>query len=241
MKQVFRIVSFNIQHGAWTALDWNRLVLPIKEVNADIVGMQEVDMFTSRTNCADSVTGIQKALGWDEGRFVRSMPYDGGEYGNALFARESFVCFEALLLPNADGQEPRSCGHAVLDFENGRRLHFLNTHLAFESAESRQPQFEVLRGILESIPQEEPYVLTGDFNTERAEAFLPLLNERSALANHLGVDGKVNVPHYKTFPETGHAIDNIVYDSKNLSLRASGMLEGQFSDHNLLWAEFSLK
>lgn len=240
MKQVFRTASFNIQHGAWTSFDWNRLVSPLKFLNIDLVGVQEVDMFTSRIGQIDSVCGIREALGCNEGRFIRSMPYAGGDYGNAVFARDAFLSFVTIPLPNGEGQEPRSCGHAILTFDNGRRLHFLNTHLAYESAESRKPQFEILRGILDSIPVEDAYILTGDFNTERIEEFDVLLCGRSALTNELSPKRAADAPHYATFPDTGIAIDNIVYDSLNLSSNASGMIEGRLSDHNLLWAEFAL-
>ena len=241
MSTVFRAATYNIQHGAIADFDWAALMQPVKSVRAALVGVQEVDMHTKRSHGLDSTEGIRLALGWPEGRFIPSMPYSGGLYGNAVFSALPLEAFEVAALVNRPGQEPRSCGHAVLRMDNGKRLHFLTAHLAYENAASRKPQFEQLRAILDAIPGDEAFILTGDFNTEREEEFLPLFNGRAALANTLSEERSASDPHYRTFPGTGHAIDNLVYDVRNLKMTAVGMKLDCLSDHNMLWAEFAYR
>lgn len=240
------VASYNILHGAAVGYDWAQLAAVIRESGADIVGLQEVDRRTRRAGGTDGLNELLRLLGWRYGRFSPVMPYDGGEYGIALLSRFPSVYPERLAclpLPHREGEEPRSCMHAVIRLEEsgkpGRVLHLLNTHLAFENPASRRPQIEVLLNGIRRIPADEAFVLTGDFNTEIYSELQPLLNGRAALANALAPD-RPDQAHFKTFREPPMAIDNIIYDGSSMTLAACGMRVGGESDHNLLWARFAL-
>lgn len=240
------VASYNILHGAAVGYDWAQLAAVIRESGADIVGLQEVDRRTRRAGGTDGLNELLRLLGWRYGRFSPVMPYDGGEYGIALLSRFPSVYPERLAclpLPHREGEEPRSCMHAVIRLEEGgkpgRVLHLLNTHLAFENPASRRPQIEVLLNGIRRIPADEAFVLTGDFNTETYSELQPLLDGRAALANALAPD-RPDQAHFKTFREPPMAIDNIIYDGSSMTLAACGMRVGGESDHNLLWARFAL-
>lgn len=238
MKTIFTAASFNIQHGVLSGFDWKRLTVPVLRINADILGVQEVDMGTNRSRGNDTIKCICQALLWQEGRFVPSMQYDGGQYGNGMFSKEPFEYFESLQLPHLEHMEPRSCGHTTVRLENGIRLHFFNTHLSYETAESRREQFIFLKKQIEKISPDDTFLITGDFNTQDEAEFSTLPAWRTALTNVLDEKKSDNNRHFKTFPDTHSAIDNIVFDSSHLTLQNAGMETGTLSDHNLLWAKF---
>lgn len=240
------VATYNILHGAAVGYDWARLAGVIRESNADIVGLQEVDRRTHRADCTDGLSELLHLLGWHYGRFSPVMPYDGGEYGIAFLSRFPSVYPERLTcspLPHREGEEPRSCMHAVIRLKEGGHagslLHLFNTHLAFESPASRAPQIVALRDEISRMPIDEPFVLTGDFNTETYSEMLPLLDGRAALANALEPDRLIDT-QFKTFHEPPLAIDNIVYDASAMTLIVGGMRVGIESDHNLFWSRFSL-
>ena len=124
------VASYNILHGAAVGYDWAQLAAVIRESGADIVGLQEVDRRTRRAGGTDGLNELLRLLGWRYGRFSPVMPYDGGEYGIALLSRFPSVYPERLAclpLPHREGEEPRSCMHAVIRLEEsgkpGRVLH----------------------------------------------------------------------------------------------------------------------
>lgn len=243
MKDSFCVVSYNIQHGSLSAFDWKHLTEPVRLAGASLLGMQEVDIGTHRSGGRDTVTGVREALRWPEGRFVQSMDYNGGYYGNALFASEPFLAFDTMPLKHIPGHEPRSIGHAILRLENGRRLHFLNTHLTVESAAGREIQFKQIAALLATIPDEDPFLVTGDWNTEKYADFAPLLGDgsRVALANALHPDRLPGERQVKTFINKPIAIDNIAYDKRLLTLTDIDVIKGNWSDHYPLYASFSCK
>jgi peptide/nickel transport system permease protein len=60
MKNI-TIATYNIRHGADVHYDWSRLAEQINRVGADIVGIQEVDMYTNRVGGRDSLSGLVNA------------------------------------------------------------------------------------------------------------------------------------------------------------------------------------
>ena len=241
------VTTYNILHGEAVGYDWARLADVIRSSGADIVGLQEVDRCTHRTGGRDATCRLLENMGWSNGHFSLAMPFDGGEYGIAFMSRFPSAGahpYTDMPLPYRVGQEPRVCMHTVLMLPAGagqpdKRLHFLNTHLAYEDPVCRLPQVRALQEHLERIPTGEPFILTGDFNTETYSELAPLLNGRAAWANELE-PGHSADRHFKTFREPPMAIDNILYDASLLTLEACGMRVGAESDHNLFWATLTL-
>ncbi len=99
-KRTVKILTFNIYHGATMKGDFNLDVLAnvIKETDPDLVAMQEVDFKTNRAKGYDLPT----ELGWRTKLaplFGRAMPYSGGEYGEAILSRWSFISSRNFALP----------------------------------------------------------------------------------------------------------------------------------------------
>ena len=70
-----RIASYNIRHGHDAGLDMSLIAADILAVGADIVGLQEVDVCTSRVHGRDTLCELAHALGWEHYRFCRAIDF----------------------------------------------------------------------------------------------------------------------------------------------------------------------
>lgn len=216
-----RVGSYNIKNGAGVNHDMAQLAPNITELDLDIVGLQEVDIGTSRAKKLDTLKLLAEAAGYPYYAFTKAINTGGGEYGTAILSRYPIVHHESVLLETPSGYEQRAYGHAVIEV-NGVNLHFFNSHLSYENTEIRAAQMAQLAR--ETAPCR-GYIMTADFNTENLKEFEVF--DGATLANNR---------KYATYPSSSTAIDNIVLD-EGWTIVDSGMLASDKSDHNLLWAE----
>ena len=219
-----RIASYNIRNGQDVHHNMSLLAFDLRLVKADVVGLQEVDVGTARVGGRDTLAELvacTKEDGLSYCRFCRAIDFAGGMYGTAILSRFPILCFEIIMLPTPAGCEDRAVGHAVLDI-NGTHVDFFNTHLTYESAALRKPQFDVLSALTEKSSS---WILTGDFNTADLSCFSVFRDASIA-----------NPGRYATFPASGEGIDNIVC-SADRHITNTGTLQNHHSDHLLLWAE----
>ena len=232
MKQL-TIATYNICHGHYAGLDWTKLASSILASGADVVGIQEMDMFTNRVGGADSLKGLSEAAGMPYSLFVPAMDFDGGQYGTAILSRLPMETLEMRPLYDG-GYEPRAYGAVTVTTEDGSRLVFANTHLSYEDKKTRAMQIKQLSFRLYTmLPEPLPTVLTGDFNTDDFSALSPFRTAGMELVNN-------GEQEYKTFRTDPAAIDNILYSRDKLIPLESGMIDSDMSDHNLLWCRFQL-
>lgn len=232
MKQI-TVATYNILHGAAVEQDWSRLAAVVRQCDADILGVQEVDMFTNRSGRVDSVKGLSEALDMPYTCFVPAMDYDGGQYGTAILSRYPLEILQIQELHSA-GFEPRAMGVVKILHPTCGDILFANTHLSYEDQKMRLIQFKQLAyRLFTGYPTDVPMILTGDFNTDKFEDFSALETIGFALVNR----GKTP---YMTFRTEPMAIDNVVYRASRLSPTEHGMIESDASDHNLLWCRFEV-
>ena len=232
MKQV-TIATYNIRHGHDVSFDWSKIAENVARSGADMIGIQEVDMYTGRVGGRDTVSGLVQATGLSHALFVPAMDFDGGQYGTAILSRYPIrSCGVCELYFGAF--EPRSYGVATITMEDGTLIAFVNTHLSCESSEIRSVQIKQIAEYLETqVCADIPVVLTGDFNTEDFKAFSPLKDMGFAMVND-------ETHAYKTFRNPPAAIDHILYRKSLLKPVEQGMIDSNRSDHNLLWARFEI-
>ena len=216
-----RVASFNIQNGSGVDHKMEELANIITSLELDVIGLQEVDVGTSRVGGLDTVKLLAEAAGYPYYEFSPAIDYRGGKYGHAIISKYPIVSYETLSLTTPEGFEKRVFGHAVLNIK-GESIDFYNTHLSFEDTETRLTQFAELN---KAIGDSRGFILTADFNTADTA-------ERQMINGIL-----VNNGNYVTFPSKGTGIDDIILHAGWDILR-SGVYEtlGK-SDHNLLWAE----
>jgi len=127
--RIVKVLSFNILHGATTVGDFNldNIAKVILETDSDLVALQEVDFLTNRAKKYDLVTELAIRTKMAP-LFGRAMPYDGGEYGEGILSKWSFVSTRNIALPFSPGHEPRAALEVVTVLPSGDTIAFVGTH-----------------------------------------------------------------------------------------------------------------
>lgn len=176
-SKVVTVLSFNILHGATTNDDFNLDVIAqvIKDADPDLVALQEVDFQTNRAHQYDLVT----ELGWRTKLaplFGRAMPYDGGEYGEGILSRYTFLSTRNVSLPYTDGSEPRAALEITTILPSQDTISFIGTHLDHLRNETdRIAQAKTINEVFSHNPY--PTILAGDLNARPGSKTINLLEE----------------------------------------------------------------
>ena len=162
-RRIVKVLSFNILHGRTMKGDFDLDVLAnlIKKANPDFVAMQEVDFKASRSKEYDLAT----ELGWRTKMaplFAKAMNFDGGEYGEAVLSKYSFLSTRNVALPYVPGEEPRAALEIVTVLPSNDTIAFVGTHLAHEGEVGRVLQAQKINEVFSQ--NENPTILAGDLN-----------------------------------------------------------------------------
>jgi endonuclease/exonuclease/phosphatase family metal-dependent hydrolase len=162
-SRVLRVLSFNILHGETLRGDFDleQIARVIRETDPDLVALQEVDLYTGRTSGRDlaSELGLLTQM---VPLFGRAMPYDGGEYGEGILSRFSFLSSRNHALPAGEGKEPRAALEVRVILDSGDTLAFVGTHFDHTGDVDRINQAARVREILAGVDL--PVLLAGDLN-----------------------------------------------------------------------------
>ena len=228
-----RVMSFNILHGATTKNDFNLDTLAgvINHYRPDLVALQEVDFKTKRAKNYDLPTqlGIRTKMA---SLFARAMYYDGGEYGEAVLSKNTFVASENLALPHLPDSEPRAALVTRIKTKNGNTIQFVATHLDHQKDEA--DKIMQANAILKNLGNTEyPTLLVGDLNAVPESSTIKLLLEKFEKPEHSNAwEG--------TFPATGPniCIDHIMFNQaeKWQVLDYEVLCENYASDHCIVIA-----
>ncbi|MGM0126137.1 hypothetical protein IGI37_003538 [Enterococcus sp. AZ194] len=230
--QTIKLATFNIAAGNYSSVD--ALHQLISQRSNDIVGLQEVDLYTKR-NPLSMVTEIA-GTDYPNRKFSSAMPFEGGDYGNGLLSKWPLIDYKELRY-SMYGLEPRTAQFAKVELGNNRVITLCNTHLSFESIEIRTAQVAELLDEMAEFGGEYK-VIMGDFNMDQTkEEWQPFLAEYK-LANGQQ-DG-----WFETFQEKeplmkSYSIDNIIV-SKNIELIKTTCVKNTLSDHALFEVEIKL-
>ncbi len=126
-----RVLTYNIHHGEGIdrQLDLERLVRVIVSVAPDVVALQEVEQRTRRTGMVDQPAELAR-LTKMRVVFGGNIPFEGGEYGNAVLSRYPILRHQNHLLPCLDDGEQRGVLEVEIAWPNaGVPLRLLATHL----------------------------------------------------------------------------------------------------------------
>jgi len=173
-SMIVRVLTYNILHGKTLKgdFDLDLIAKVIADTNPDLVALQEVDFKTNRSKKYDLVT----ELGWRTKMaplFARAMPYDGGEYGEGILSRYTFLSSKNHPLPFPEGKEPRAAAEIQVSL-NGELIRFVGTHLDHEkNPEARFFQARELNRIF--TKDDIPSILVGDLNETPDKGAMQLL------------------------------------------------------------------
>ncbi len=173
-SRVIRVLSYNILHGETLKgdFDLDRIAQVIKSVNPDLVALQEVDFFTNRVGNIDLATELGLRTGLAP-LFGQAMPYDGGEYGEGILSRFSFLSTQNHALSAQQGKEPRAALEVNVILKSGDTIRFVGTHLDHTGETDRITQVKQLNQYF--TKDSRPTILAGDLNARPESETMAIL------------------------------------------------------------------
>ena len=160
MEDFITVITYNIHHGVGVdnKLDLEKIANVVKMENPDVVAFQEVDVKTKRTRRLDEPKILGDLAGF-KSFFGKSIPYGGGEYGNAIITRDrNAILINHFPLP---GKEPRSLLAIQARTAMGTPYILACTHLCLDEA-NRIKSTEIINNWVRGLPF--PTILVGDMN-----------------------------------------------------------------------------
>jgi endonuclease/exonuclease/phosphatase family metal-dependent hydrolase len=227
-----RLASFNIHGGRLGGRAGLRaLIEACIELDADILGLQEVDRRQARTGFTDQAAAIARRIGGAHVYAPTRHRVIRGQYGNALVARGTIDDIEKRILPGTGTQQPRSAVMARVSTSEGE-VSVAVTHLQHRPKRLRHlpkeapDQLRALLGWLKERPA--PRVLLGDLNLQppRVE---PMLHEAGFEIAATGPAYPVEAPRIQ--------LDYIAVDGLEVSSAAVLAPATNSSDHRPIIAD----
>lgn len=170
-----RVLVFNIHAGkdATGSDNLERVARTVRDSHADIVLLQEVDRFTTRSNNVDQIAALARLTGF-RSAFGKTLDYQGGGYGIAVLSRWSILGDTLIRLPVTPPQaraggsyEPRGALRVSIAAPGGA-IHVINTHLD-PSREDVYRRQEIVTVLAAGSAAKRPGALVligGDLNSE---------------------------------------------------------------------------
>lgn len=187
---VLRVLCYNIHHGRGMddQVDLQRIADVIRHAQPDLVALQEVDNRTMRTGGVDQTSELARLTGL-QGKFVKQIDFEGGEYGQAILSKLPLPDVQVHWLPGMPQRERRIAGVVEVKVA-GQQLSFVTTHLHHANETFRAQQFDELNRLFGDAKH--PVVLAGDLNAEPGSQPLVKLAEKWQVAQQ--------APELITFP-----------------------------------------
>ena len=183
-RTVFKVMTFNILHGATTKGDFDLDVIAkvIIEADPDLVALQEVDFQTNRARKYDLVTELAIRAKMVP-LFGKAMDFDGGEYGEGILSKTTFLETRNVALPFSPGNEPRAALEAITVLKSGDTVAFIGTHL--DHLRDETDRIAQTRKINEAFQANRyPSILAGDLNAVPGSKPIAILEEHWTASYH---------------------------------------------------------
>ncbi|MBD8489142.1 endonuclease/exonuclease/phosphatase family protein [Echinicola sp. CAU 1574] len=158
------VISYNLRFGEKASMrEFSEF---IKEQDADLVALQEVDIKTFRERAPhQNGKDFMGELAYYTGMFAafgKTIDHAGGYYGIGLLSKYPINSVERILLPfTENGKEQRAFLVANIDLPQ-QSIIFVSTHLDYTNTEERQLQVQAINKKL--TDNKKPILLCGDFN-----------------------------------------------------------------------------
>lgn len=237
-EQRFRVVTYNVHkcRGLDRRIRPERIVRVLREVEADIIALQEVLSIDGGRSEQDQARFLADELGF-EYRLGETRKLRGGAYGNLVLTRFPLVAAHNYDL-SVEGREKRGCLRADVMVGDGSIVRVYNVHLGTAYHERPHQARRLLDDILNGEEPVGPRIMLGDFN-EWVRGVTSRL-----LAGHFGsADIRFHLGRSRTYPGVLPFLhlDDIYFDN-DLELNAARLHRSRAalvaSDHLPIVAEF---
>ena len=103
------------------------------------------------------------------------MPYDGGEYGEGVLSKFSFLGSRNVGLTGSPGKEPRAALEITMVISSGDTISFIGTHLDHTGPTDRIVQINEI--VSSFSTNRHPTILAGDLNARPESQEIDLLSK----------------------------------------------------------------
>ena len=160
----FRVTTYNIHkcRGLDRRVRPKRIAAVLKEIDADVVALQEVVGMDEATRERNQVRAIAEELGYDF-RIGENRRLHGAAYGNAVLSRLPIIGDHNHDL-SWRRYEPRGCLEVAVEVGSQAALRLFNVHLGTSFFERRYQGHRLLEVIAGDAVSTSPRLILGDFN-----------------------------------------------------------------------------
>ncbi|QQE11256.1 endonuclease/exonuclease/phosphatase family protein [Planctomycetota bacterium] len=163
-RKTVRVMTYNIHFGTGLdgELDLERIANVIKDSDADLVALQEIDKGTKRTGGVDMPRELQKLTGMYH-TFGKTIDYQGGEYGLMLLSKWPIYDIAVNELPYSRDAERRVALSGLVNVPGMGEVRLVSTHLQWMPIGDKHEQAKALNRLFANSDVT-PVILGGDFN-----------------------------------------------------------------------------
>lgn len=223
------VATYNIHHGRnqQGKRDLQSTIDVIKEFEADIIALQEVERLSLRSGFQDQYRQLATQLNM-HGAFIPAIQLPGLYYGNAVLSRYPIIAEDTLYLESQ--RERRAAQIVAIELQQEQIVYVVNTHLGLNRQE-REEHLQLLYGLIHQL--DAPIILMGDLNTtpEQGE-YLQVWGQSLRKSN----EGRV----LHTFSSKEWQIDYI-FHSEHFEVLDTWTLKRPTSDHYPLISKLRIK
>lgn len=219
----FNIRSANDKNGS---IKLEEIVEEIRETDAHIIGLQEVERMMPRSGYRDQARLVAEELGYHY-YYGGNINIFGVQYGNALLSKYPILAANNHKLPR-EKLEPRGMIEADIDAD-GSLLHVFVTHLGLSSLE-RSKQVRYINGILSQ--RKGNILLLGDFNNHPDSEEMSTLDDR--LTDSAAALNQLDQFTFAWKSTTPNVRLDRIYASDNITLKHHRVQPSAVSDHMLV-------
>jgi endonuclease/exonuclease/phosphatase family metal-dependent hydrolase len=239
MSSRIRIATYNVHkcRGMDRRISVARIAEVLREVDADIIALQEILRVTNEDPKHDQVGFLASELGMEHCAFGHNRPLQGGTYGNATLSRFPIENWTNYDVSHAK-PERRGCLRTDIRIGKGQQVHVMNLHLGTGFMERRaQARMLLSPELLLNGDFKDPRIVVGDFNEWTRGLATRLLSEHFVSADSKGRRVKRSYPGVLPMLR----LDDVYYDGK-LKLEKIAIHRSKIalvaSDHLPMVAEF---
>ena len=240
-QPAFRIATYNIHkcRGMDGRIRPPRIAAVLRELEADIIALQEVVSLSGQRHEQDQAQYLADAVGF-EFRIGETRKLRGAAYGNVVLSRFPFKQAQVYDL-TASRRERRGCIRCDIEIAPGKIVHVFNIHLGTGYLERRkQAHMLMSREVLMATSLKHPRLVVGDFNEwTRGLVSRGLQHEFESVDIQLHLNRRSTYPGVLPFMHLDHvyfdgqlALEEFILHRSRMALVAS--------DHLPMLAEFRL-
>lgn len=243
-----------LQWNAWTKENPEHILELLKEIQADVVCLQELNQNHPRNNYLDVPLFLSEQLEYHSFAVpAQTWPSDRGDEKlcNGIFSKYPLINKSFFFVSDLNNNPETDYSHEgrvaiFADIQLDQHLiQIATTHLSYvhkfaETSEKRDEEEKLLR-LLSN--QKERFVITGDFNADENSLLIEQLNQSFI---HAGPDYTYKTWTTKPFSYQGFAEDRLawridyVFSTPDIKALKSEIIRTPFSDHLPILVEMEI-